>query len=103
MIDIWGVIANSLWVLGLSVLLAALSWAHWVASTEKCLFRKVLKRPATQLALDLGLFLFCSGLAATARTWWERVLWGLLAIAWVVQAYLAGRGKADASKGNEAN
>ena len=103
MIDIWGVIANSLWVLGLSVLLAALSWAHWVASTEKSRFRTVLRRPATQLTLDLGLFLFCSGLAATARAWWERVLWGLLAAAWVVQAYLAGRRRIDASTSDEAS
>jgi hypothetical protein len=27
MIDVWGVAANSLWILGLSVLLATLSWA----------------------------------------------------------------------------
>lgn len=89
MIDIWGVIANSLWILGLAVLLAVLSWARWIAQTEQSRLRVVLKRPSIQIALDAGLFLFCAGLAATGRTWWERILWGLLAAAWVVQAWLA--------------
>ncbi|MBN1813534.1 MAG: hypothetical protein JXA14_16975 [Anaerolineae bacterium] len=89
MIDIWGVIANSLWILGLAVLLAALSWARWIAHTEQSRLRVVLKRPRTQQILDAGLFLFCAGLAATGRAWWECILWGLLAAAWVVQAWLA--------------
>jgi O-antigen/teichoic acid export membrane protein len=88
-IDTWGVLANSLWILGLAVLLAVLSWARWVASMEGNRLRVVLKRPHTQQALDVGLFLFCAGLAATGRTWWERVLWGLLSAAWVVQVWLA--------------
>lgn len=95
MIDVWGVVANSLWILGLAVLLAALSWANWAASVKKVRFRTALTRPGVQRALNLGLFLFCAGLAATGRAWWERVLWGLLAVAWVVQAWLAGRGKGE--------
>lgn len=97
MIDIWGVIANSLWILGLAILLAVLSWARWIAQTKQSRIRIVLKRPSIQIALDVGLFLFCAGLAATGRTWWERVLWGLLAAAWVVQAWLA---RANAHKQN---
>jgi hypothetical protein len=88
-IDIWEVIANSLWILGLTVLLAALSWARWIAYTEQSRLRTVLKQPSIQMILDTGLFLFCAGLAATGRTWWEHVLWGVLAAAWVVQAWLA--------------
>ncbi len=98
MIDIWGVIANSLWILGLAVLLAVLSWARWIAHTEQSRLRIVLKQPSIQIALDVGLSLFCMGLAATGRTWWERVLWGLLAAAWVVQTWSAGRGKRYAGK-----
>lgn len=95
MIDIWSVMANSLWVLGLATLLAALSWAHWAASVRASRFRTVLGQPAVQLALDLGLLLFCAGLAATARAWWERALWGLLTLAWVAQAWRAGRGSVE--------
>jgi len=98
MIDVWGVLANSLWVLGLSTVLAVLSWAHWAASREEARFRVVLGWAGHQMALDLGLALFCSGLAATSRRWWERALWGLLAVAWVVQAVLSGRRRADGSR-----
>jgi hypothetical protein len=101
-IDVWGVIANSLWILGLAVLLAVLSWAHWVASTEGKQLRAVLGRPRTRQGLDLGLFLFCAGLAATGRAWWERVLWGLLAAAWVFQAWSARPG-ARKRKSSDAN
>lgn len=100
MIDVWGVIANSLWILGLAVLLAVLSWTHWVASTEGNRIRDALKRPRIQQALDLGLFLFCAGLAATGRTWWERILWGLLAAVWIFQAWLAERKKRYADNDN---
>jgi hypothetical protein len=99
-IDIWGVIANSLWILGLAVLLAVLSWAHWVASTERGRLRAVLRRPRILQGLDLGLFLFCTGLAATGYTWWERILWGLLAAAWIFQIWSAGRKKRYADKNN---
>jgi hypothetical protein len=99
-IDIWGVVTNSLWILGLAVLLAVLSWAHWVASTEEKRLRAVLGRPRIQQGLDLGLFLFCAGLAATGRTWWERTLWGLLAAAWVFQTWSAGRKKRYADENN---
>lgn len=100
MIDVWGVVANGLWVLGLSVLLAALSWASWAASEEKVRFRAALARTGIQQALNLGLFLFCAGLAATGRTWWERVLWGLLAAAWVAQAWMTGRRTEIANNGH---
>ena len=100
MIDVWGVVANSLWVLGLSVLLAALSWSSWAASEEKVRFRAVLRRPGIQRVIDAGLLLFCAGLAATARTWWERILWGTLAVAWGVNAWLA-RANARKRKPNE--
>jgi hypothetical protein len=90
-IDVWGVVANSLWVLGLAVLLATLSWANWAASVEKVRFRAVLGRPRSQQALDLGLFLFCAGLAATGRAWWERVLWGVVCAASARQLWVAWR------------
>jgi hypothetical protein len=72
-------------------LLATLSWAHWSAGTESVRLRVVLGRPWAQRAVALGLLLFCGGLSATARTWWERGLWVLLAVAWVVQTWLSSR------------
>jgi hypothetical protein len=91
MIDSWSVLANLFWILGLAFLLAVFSWAHWAAAEQEVRLRTVLRRPPVQRTIDLGLFLFCAGLAATSRRWWERVLWGLLAVAWVAQAWMAGR------------
>jgi len=90
MIEVWGILSNSLWLLGLAVLLAGLSWAGWVGQTARLRLRAVLGQPPIQRTLNLGLALFCAGLAASSRTWWERVLWGLLAAAWVIWAWLAG-------------
>jgi hypothetical protein len=91
MIDVRAVAGNGLWVLGLSLVLAALSWARWVAHEEGARTRAVLARTGPRRAADLGLLLFCAGLAATSRRTWERVLWAVLAVAWVVQAAVAGR------------
>lgn len=97
MIDVWGVVANSFWILGLAVILAALSWTSWAASVDKVRFRAAAARPGVQRALNVGLCLFCVGLAATGRRWWEWALWGLLAAAFAAQAWLAGREKRDAN------
>jgi hypothetical protein len=91
-IDIWGVLTNSLWILGLTALLATLSWAYWAAGVEKARLRAVLVRPGIRLAVNLSLFLVCAGLAATAQAWWGRILWGLLAAAWVARAWTVERG-----------
>jgi hypothetical protein len=88
MINVWTVLANSLWILGVAVLLAIVSWAYWVANTQGDRFRTVMNLPRTQQALNGAAFLFCVGLAATSRIWWEQLLWGLLAAAWAVRALL---------------
>lgn len=91
MIDVWAVAANTLWILGLSLLLAVVSWAYWRALEEGAAMRSVLARPTLRRGVDLALLLFCAGLAATSGRMWERMVWGLLTAVWVVQAGLAGR------------
>lgn len=87
-----GVLANALWVMGLAVLLATLSWAHWAAGVAEVRFRRVLGRTGVRRVVDLGLALFCAGLAATSRVWWQWVAWGVLAAAWLVDGALATLG-----------
>jgi hypothetical protein len=89
MVDIKGVVTNSLWIVGLAILLAVLSWVHWLSKVKRTSFRDVVKHPQTQRYLNTGLFLFSIGLATSTQTWWERTLWGLLAAAWGVQVCLA--------------
>ena len=91
MMDFRSVVANTLWILGLALILAALSWARWVAARENVRFRVALSRPGVARALDGGLMLFCAGLAATARTGWEQVLWGVLAAGFLVVSLLGGK------------
>ena len=88
MIDLPAVAANTLWILGLSLALAALSWAHYTASQRGTRLRRELAHPAPRTALDAGLLLFCAGLAATSTRWWERALWILLTAAWAAQIAL---------------
>jgi len=86
MIDLRTLLGGSLWILGLALILAALSWAYWVAARENVRFRAALSRPGGAWALDGGMMFFCAGLAATARTGWERALWGVLAVVWALLA-----------------
>jgi len=88
MIDIWGVLANSLWILGVATILATFSWAHWVAQEKGHRLRTVIDHPRIQQVLNGGGFLFCAGLAFTSHTWWKSILWGLLTAAWAVRAWL---------------
>jgi hypothetical protein len=91
MIDLRTLLGGSLWILGLALILAALSWAYWVAARENVRFRVALNRPGVARALDIGLMLFCAGLAATARTGWERALWGVLAVVFLVTALMSSK------------
>ncbi len=86
MIDWWGVFYNALWVMGLAVGLAALSMAVYRVRVTDVSLRRELNGPAFQLPFTLGMTLFCLGLLLAARSGWERVLWGLLAL------FFAGQG-----------
>ena len=77
MIDWFSVAANSLWIVGLAVLLATFSYSDWKKSVEKSSLRAVLGEFTPSLCINFGLFLFCSGLLATSTTWWERAGWGI--------------------------
>lgn len=58
MIGIWGVAVNGLWVLGLALVLAAVSWAHWIASLEEIGTQQALQRVGLRCLLALGSTLF---------------------------------------------
>jgi len=85
MIDLFGVLTNSLWILALAALLALLSWSSWQAQCEGVRFRVVWARPAIQNWVAGSLMLFCISMAALSDRVWERWLWALLALAWLVQ------------------
>jgi hypothetical protein len=88
MINGWGVFSNSLWVLGLSVLLAAWSMSYYEAQRSDKKVLRILSEGGYSWAVTVGLVLFCVGLAATEERLWAQVLWGLLGAAFLVDQLL---------------
>ena len=82
---------SALWITGLSIVLAALSFADYIAAQQRLRTRAVLGWPSYQAAVNVGLVLFCVGLVGSARAWWEQLLWAALAVAFGYQAWSAWR------------
>lgn len=80
MIDWRMVASNGLWILGLSVLLAAFSYHDWLAGTSGRRRRDLFKEPSFLLPCTSGLFLTCVGwgLGQAVRRW-EKAVWFVLA------------------------
>jgi putative inorganic carbon (HCO3(-)) transporter len=72
MIDWPGVGTSALWIVGLALMFAAFSRAHWLAGRRQVPFRTILGAPPSQMALDSGLVLVCISLLLGARSAWER-------------------------------
>lgn len=89
MINWFNLLANSLWIFGLALALAALSDASWQASLSGEKLRVRLGRSEMQIVLNLAGIFFCAGLAATSQRGWEIGLWVLLAGAFLVQGVVA--------------
>lgn len=87
MIDWVSVGFGALWILGLGLVLAALSFANYLAGQNKRSFRQTLSLPEYQSMINLGLVFFCIGWAGNASTGWERLLWIVLALVFARQVW----------------
>jgi hypothetical protein len=86
----WGLVGfSSLWIGGLAAILSALGMADYHAAVSHVPMRQVLAEAGYRVAIDLGMTLFCLGMLGLAATWWERVVWGLLAGAFLAYALTA--------------
>jgi hypothetical protein len=74
----------SLWIIGLAVILAVLGFVDYHAKAGGGRFRDELRKSIYQAWIHVGLTLFCLGLLGSSNAWWERALWGLLAIAFLI-------------------
>ena len=83
LIDWLHVARNALWILGLSVALAAWSHISWWASVRRQRLRRALSLPLFVVPFSTGMLMFSASLAWGAARWWERVLWAGLAL-WFV-------------------
>ena len=93
MIDWLSLALHALWIAGCMLALAVLSISQWQArdASIPLRVRDVLARPGAQIALLGAAILFGLGMLGTSSTWYERVAWGALAIAFAVQGLLAYR------------
>ncbi len=93
LIDWAGVGFGALWILGLSLNLAALSMADYQRTQTGKRWREVWSTSGYQLVSNLGLMLFCFGLLGSARADWEKILWGALGLGFAVFAAQAWRAR----------
>jgi hypothetical protein len=91
LIDWLGVARNALWILGLSIVLAAWSHLRWWAMSRQIKLRRAWEWPRFQAPFSAGLILFCISLAWSAARWWERGLWIALGAAFIWQLVIAWR------------
>jgi hypothetical protein len=91
MIDWYGVFRNALWIAGLAVILAAVSYADWRRGFQspKGRMRAALGRPGFLAAFSIGMVLFCTGLALSSNAWWEIAAWALLGLLFAWQGVVA--------------
>jgi hypothetical protein len=78
-IDWRNVLINSLWIAGLAMALAILSYADWQASVRGGGLRRVMRHVSQSPGFCAGLTLVCVGAGLGVSGWVERLLWFLLA------------------------
>jgi len=86
MIDVWGIITNTLWILGLAVILAVWSYASYEAGRRKLKVRHVTNELGYALALNAGLVLFLAGMATTEERGWARGLWIVIGLGIIAES-----------------
>jgi hypothetical protein len=87
MIDWLGVLVNSFWILGLSLLLAGFSHHYWMASLKKRSLKEQLKQPSFRFLFWVSFALVSLGLAGTGQRLWESAIWILFLLIGAVNAY----------------
>ncbi len=100
MISPQGLLANILWLYGLSGVLATFSYYAWYRKEHDLTWRALWGMPRLLTPLSLTLTAFCAGMAWAGAVeyqpspWWQTIAWSVLAILFAVQCGLyvrAGR------------
>ena len=89
MIDWYSVGFGALWIFGMGLMTATLSFANYLASQQKRRFKQVLEMPACRIIINLGLVFFCLGWAGGMSAIWERLLWAVLALMFALHTWQA--------------
>jgi hypothetical protein len=96
---------GALWIGGLSLALAAFSYARWAAKQEGVSLRMAVSRDSFMAPFFAGLALFAAGMAWGAMALWEIVAWVLVGVVFVAQALWSARsewrGRKERSEAHE--
>lgn len=87
-IDWISIFFNSFWILGLALLLAALSYQQWQAQQTQTRLRERLNDPLFIRAFWLGFILISIGLAGTSGRTWETAIWSIFIIIGLINMVL---------------
>ena len=80
MISWQSVIFNGFWVLGLALMLAAISYHSWLAEQENRKLRLQLSERGFLRPIWLGLLFIGIGLIGTSQQSWEMAIWGFITL-----------------------
>ena len=87
MIDWYALGFGALWIFGLGLEVAALSLANYLANQQKRGFWHALELPACRIMIDLGLVFFCLGRTGSASVTWERIVWAVLGLIFLLRTW----------------
>ena len=76
---------NACWIFGCALALTTISYISWYASLQRKKMREYWQNFIIQISLDIGGVLFAIGLAGTTQILWQRILWVILALGFVIQ------------------
>jgi protein-S-isoprenylcysteine O-methyltransferase Ste14 len=92
-IDWYFVFVHALWILGLSIVLAAFSYHNWVRQEANRKLLVQLNEPGCRLMLNVGMSLVAvSFVLMRTPAIWERGAWCLLAVGCLWNGWTAWRG-----------
>lgn len=86
--EVWTIVKNSFWIIGLALLLATWSYARYAAHEAGVKTRDKLNELRYSLIMNLGTLLFVVGMALTETRVWARILWGVMGVVMIVQTYV---------------
>jgi hypothetical protein len=90
MINWYGIFSSALWVLGLAILLASLSWSVYQAAHSNSSWRHLMVRASYMQATATGMTLLTLGLGfLQGSTLWQSMLWFILAAGFATIAWQA--------------
>ena len=91
MLGWFDLIQHTLWIVGLAILLATFSLAHWRAGLQKRSLRQSLWRPAYRLAIAVGITAFALGLMFLTEVLWLKIAWMGVMVLSLGEGISAGR------------